>query len=307
MRCYCLVSLFLVAVLSESHLVKATFNTSTLGRIQYGDPVKKGSFSYFVRLDITDRDGETFMCGGFLYRPNIVVTAAHCASDEDDRINVKKIRVYSNGDGGIEGTYPRQVYGYRVPSTWGTDDLKGDVMILKLSKPFNTDTVRLGEKLPKPGTQLYIIGVGSTEDDGEEYEYEYEDEENEDSRLLASQTHNGRSLRSEYILMEAKVPMLSNKVSNAFAKKESGSRMELDHFGAGYDKEHQDACIGDSGGPIIQKLKTSGGYSYPVVLGVVSYGYTKCGEKNPVGFYTSIPYYRRWIDDAITRDTWVKV
>lgn len=329
MRC-CLLSLFLVAYLAERHLVKAASNTSTPGRIQYGDPVKKGSYSYFVRLAITDKGGETFTCGGFLYRPNIVVTAAHCASDDDYRISVKQIRVYSNGDGGIEGRNPRQVYGYRVPSTWGTSDLKGDVMILKLSKSFNADTVSLGEKLPNPGTQIYIIGVGSTEDDEEEYEYEdadeeyeyedadeeyeyqeedeeYEYEEYEDSRLLASQSNTGRLSGSEYTLLEAKVPMLSKKVSNAFAKKESGSMMEVDHFGAGYDKEHQDTCVGDSGGPIIHKLKTNRGYSYPVVIGVVSYGFTKCGEKNSVGFYTSIPYHRRWIDDTIIRDKWVKL
>jgi hypothetical protein len=249
--------------------------------------------------------------------------------------------VYSNGDGGIEGRQPRQVNGYRVPSAWGTRDLKGDVMILKLSKSFNADTVSLGEKLPKPGTQMYIIGVGSTEDDEEEYEYEdadeeyeyedadeeyesedvdkeyeyedadeeyeYEYEEYEDSRLLASQSNTGRLSGSEYTLLEAKVPMLSSKVSNEFAKKESGSMMEVDHFGAGYDKEHQDACVGDSGGPIIHKLKTNKGNSYPVVIGVVSYGFTKCGEKNSVGFYTSIPYHRRWIDDTIMRDKWVKL
>eukprot|EP00889_Picochlorum_renovo_P004661 jgi/Picre1/31691/NNA_007042.t1 len=305
----CLLSLFLVAYLAERHLVKAASNTSTPGRIQYGDPVKKGSYSYFVRLAITDKGGETFTCGGFLYRPNVVVTAAHCASDDDNRINVKQIRVYSNGDGGIEGRKPRQVYGYRVPSTWGTRDLKGDVMILKTFQELDllkTMRKNTSMKMQMKSTSMKMqMRNTSLKMQMKSMSNEYE--EYEDSRLLASQSNTGRLSGSEYTLLEAKVPMLSSKVSNEFAKKESGSMMEVDHFGAGYDKEHQDACVGDSGGPIIHKLKTNKGNSYPVVIGVVSYGFTKCGEKNSVGFYTSIPYHRRWIDDTIMRDKWVKL
>lgn len=294
-----LLALF-TALVSEGCVGKTTQNITTQGRIQYGKPTKKGTYLYFVRLEIADTRGEVATCGGFLYRRNIVVTAAHCASGDDNRIDVKRIRVYSNGAGGLEGRFPVDVFGYRIPSNWGRDGLKGDVMILKLSKSFNTKTISLAKKLPKPGVQLSIIGVGSTENDEYEYEYEYE----EDSRLSQS---SDRVHRSEYTLLEAKVPILPTKDSNSFAIESGGSAMETDHFGAGYDKEHQDACVGDSGGPIIQHMKTSGGVPYSVVVGIVSYGYTKCGDKNPVGFYTSIPYYRRWIEETSAKGTWVRV
>lgn len=296
-----LLTLFTVLV-SEGCVGKTAQNITTQGRIQYGKPTKKGTYLYFVRLEIVDKRGEEFTCGGFLYRRNIVVTAAHCVSDDDNRINVKRIRVYSNGDGGLEGRSPVDVSGYRIPSNWGKEDLKGDVMVLKLSKSFNTKTIGLAKKLPKPGVQLLIIGVGSTENDETEYDYEYEYEE--DSRLAQS---SDREFRSEYTLLEAKVPMLPRKDSNSFAIESGGPAMETDHFGAGYDKEHQDACVGDSGGPIIQHMKTTGGFTYPVVVGVVSYGYTKCGDKNAIGYYTSIPYYRRWIEETTAKGTWVRL
>lgn len=297
-------------VMALFHVVGASLDNSTLGRIQYGKPAKKGSFPYFIRLSIVDKSNDEYICGGFLYSPDVVITAAHCGANEKKKISFKEIRAYSNGDGGLEGVSSRKAIGYIIPKSWGGKRLDGDIMLVKLSKSFDAKTLSLSKKLPKPGTQLHIMGVGADEDRGDhDYDYDYDYEYEDESRSSGSFVTNavGRALRSQYNLLEAKVPMLSTADANKYVDKVGGSKMERDHFGAGFDKEHQDACVGDSGGPIIQQLKTSGGSSYPVAVGIVSYGYSKCGQKNPVGFYTSIPYYRSWIQDAVKKRTWVRV
>lgn len=57
-------------------------------------------------------------------------------------------------------------------------------------------------------------------------------------------------------------------------------------FCAGYENGGHDACIGDSGGPLIVHGK---------LFGIISWG-TKCAEKNRPGVYTYIPSVKRWIE-----------
>ncbi|CAG5110809.1 Oidioi.mRNA.OKI2018_I69.chr2.g5169.t1.cds [Oikopleura dioica] len=60
---------------------------------------------------------------------------------------------------------------------------------------------------------------------------------------------------------------------------------------AGFDEGGQDACTGDSGGPL---LCQTGEESPWIVYGVTSWGYG-CGRAGKPGVYTRVNLYNKWI------------
>lgn len=61
---------------------------------------------------------------------------------------------------------------------------------------------------------------------------------------------------------------------------------------AGYEDGKKDACNHDSGGPLIVGFDED----KPSLIGVVSWG-KGCGLPNYPGVYSSVTYYRKWIND----------
>lgn len=59
-----------------------------------------------------------------------------------------------------------------------------------------------------------------------------------------------------------------------------------------------DTCGGDSGGPIGYR-DIYNGFPRFIQFGVVSFGYTHCGEVNAPGVYANVSHYMQWITDNI--------
>ena len=53
----------------------------------------------------------------------------------------------------------------------------------------------------------------------------------------------------------------------------------------------EDSCWGDSGGPLTYKTR-----GQHILIGAVSWG-VECGLENKYGVYSSISYYRDWIEE----------
>ena len=53
-----------------------------------------------------------------------------------------------------------------------------------------------------------------------------------------------------------------------------------------------DTCNGDSGGPMITRHSTDGGYS---VIGVTSWGDLPCAKPDSLGVYANVAHYLDWI------------
>ena len=64
--------------------------------------------------------------------------------------------------------------------------------------------------------------------------------------------------------------------------------------GSGNGNVAEDACDGDSGGPLFCR-RTSYGTTTYVVIGIVSWGYG-CGLKGQYGFFTNVMLLMEWID-----------
>jgi len=65
-------------------------------------------------------------------------------------------------------------------------------------------------------------------------------------------------------------------------------------FCAGYMSGGMDACVGDSGGPLICVENDK-----PVLRGVVSWGY-KCAQQNFPGIYARVATVTEWVNQEIS-------
>lgn len=64
-------------------------------------------------------------------------------------------------------------------------------------------------------------------------------------------------------------------------------------------EEDEDSCKGDSGGPLIAKVKVvnedKSEEDFYYLAGIVSFGSSDCGKKGVPGVYTNVAHYMNWI------------
>ncbi|XP_017491349.1 PREDICTED: testisin [Rhagoletis zephyria] len=223
-----------------------------------------------------------FQCGGVLVSHNIVATAAHCIQ----QARLQDISVYlgeldTQNLGHIHEPLPVEKHNVIMKIVHPrfqfrmTQPDRFDVALLKLAKPTGFSEHILPICLPLfpialIGRKGLIAGWGKTE---------------------ASMGHAGTNM-----LQVATVPIIT-----AFdcLRWHESKRINVELYGemfcAGHSDGHQDACLGDSGGPLI--VKERGRF---ILVGITSAGFG-CGVDHQPGIYHNIQTTAKWIQEMVAR------
>jgi secreted trypsin-like serine protease len=205
-------------------------------------------------------------CGGTLYKPNVVVTAAHCSVIPT--LPVTAVQVLT-GTRKLDGTgVRRDVLKIIVHPDYnpGTFDSDVAVWILK-TKATGIETA----KLASPTTELtkgktLATGWGETE----------------------SIPHFPIDLQQVIVPLQPKSDCNDADSYDGF--------ITNNMICAGLDAGGKDTCQGDSGGPLTARLNDEGGLAkYDVLTGITSFG-TGCADPELFGVYTRVAKFRTWIN-----------
>ncbi|XP_055542477.1 uncharacterized protein LOC129728109 isoform X2 [Wyeomyia smithii] len=242
-----------------------------------GQPARLKEFAHIGAIGWTLSNGSVeWKCGGTLIWDNIVLTAAHCATDSSgvrpDVIRFGDLNIYSSEDDDYAQQlkitdivrHPKHRYAAQYH----------DIALLKLEKNITLD------EMVAPAC-LWI------------------DEEVRFRRLeAAGWGRTGFADEKSSVLMKVSLRPIDNEECGKTYTNDTNPKLRLglqDHHICAVD-EKMDTCEGDSGGPLQIKLMHNGRVT-PFLVGVTSFG-TVCGTSAP-GVYTKVSSYHDWIIDTM--------
>ena len=206
------------------------------------------------------------------------MTTAHCFFDDYGNLNAQ--RAYAIiGDRRLSSTSKwydiLEVYRPSGYAPARTNTLYGDIVVAKISPKSSKKRIALANSKTSAPKWYIAAGYGKTEKSS-----------------------------SSNILKYVAIPSMSISKLNSWEYASGVNHiLEKDHLVAGLGSNGADSCVGDSGVPLFKpgKKYTNSESRSDILMGIVSYGLSnKCGAKGwNVGFYTSVGYWRTWIDGVI--------
>uniref|UniRef100_A0A182SLM8 Peptidase S1 domain-containing protein n=1 Tax=Anopheles maculatus TaxID=74869 RepID=A0A182SLM8_9DIPT len=221
-----------------------------------------------------------YQCGGVLVSRRFVATAAHCIQ----QARLKDILIYlgeldTQNSGKIVEPLPAEKHRVEMKIVHPkfifrmTQPDRYDLALLKLTRPAGYKSHILPICLPMRPLELVgrkgiIAGWGKTN---------------------ANMGQTGTN-----ILRTAAVPIISTKECLRWHNsKKINVELFNEMFCAGHSDGHQDACLGDSGGPLI--INDRGRYT---LIGITSAGFG-CGVDHQPGIYHNVQKTIKWIQSVI--------
>ncbi|XP_030022322.2 trypsin-1 [Manduca sexta] len=240
-------------------------------RIIGGREAKFAEFPWQAHVRISE-----FQCGGVLVSRWFVATAAHCVSRARPRDIAVWLGALDTSAGahtarklGVVQKILHPLFQFRM-----TQPDRYDIALLKLSRPITYMSHILPICLPDYDMDLrgrsgVIAGWGKTD---------------------ASTGHTGTNM-----LRSATVPILSKEQCiNWHHSKQISVEIHSEMICAGHSDGHQDACLGDSGGPLT--VLDNGRY---YLVGITSAGFG-CGVDHQPGIYHNVKVTANWIRGVIS-------
>jgi len=240
-------------------------NQSLAGtRIINGSTANSTDWSWMVSITIADSSALVgAFCAGSLIHPSWVVTAAHCAKNNIDNLQVVLGRHTLSDENTGEIIKIKKIIKHPNYDNDPENPLS-DIALIQLEKPSSQPILRIAEtynKLDSKDVLATVIGWGLTNV--------------KDKSSISDQ------------LQQTSLPIVSNQVCNAPESYKGDVADSM--LCAGLAEGGTDACIGDSGAPLM--VNTDIGWQQ---VGIVSWG-ESCAQPNFYGVYTRISSFNHFV------------
>ncbi|XP_050741002.1 trypsin alpha-like [Drosophila biarmipes] len=232
-------------------------------RIIGGDYIKIEQAPWQVSLQIFGQHA----CGGSIYSKDIIITAAHCRfTSEGVRLGAEIFTVRVGSTLNNIGGRVVQVAAIKSHESFIITGTHNDIAVMRLSEPLEftnaVQPISWAEENPALGTFAFISGWGA---------------------ILAEPNFAIHPIKPMLTLSTHLKGVEVQINVGSFAGTTYPIAPDLIH--AGYI--WQTTCAGDSGGPLVVNQQ---------LVAVVAEGPKYC---NGTSIYTSVPYFREWILNAI--------